>query len=302
MKTKKTKQPEEIRMVALPEQNWEEVLSACVNAESEVIHLQNQIEELNLQIEDADEIHRRLATEFLRIKGQGTIEAVAATRTKADLETRVAKLLRDLDSTEANRKYACDHISEQNKLIRDAKTAMESIRDENAQLKAKQVNAEHLATKVIQLQTEIAKSDFLACPYQKTKDIIHIPCGKCNSCKLEAAHGIIERSAELCKRLEKERDAIRDKEKFTSSVLEQTSRNLMESNKENEHLKKSLEAEIKTNAEHMAYKKHLLEIIRLQGRGLELANASWPWERKSYVETTIEAVGFYKTAHKIPNA
>jgi hypothetical protein len=292
---KKSKQ----KMISVPEKNWEELLTACVNAESEVIHLQEQVEDLDLQLADNDEVYRRLNLEYLRIKGQGTVDSVAATRIKAEFETRIAKLLRDLENTEANRKYACDHIAEQNKLIREAKTAMETYRAENIALKNQQTNAEHMARKMVQLQADLAKMDHLACPYQKTKELIHIRCGKCSLCKLEAAHGIIERATKLCEHLEKERDNAVTKGKFTSSVLEQTSKNLIEANAEKTKLQAALDSEIGLNTGRADYQKHLLEIIRLQKRTLELVIEQKIWWRKSFAKDGLELIEEYKKKHNV---
>lgn len=287
----------------LSRERWEEVLKSCVNAEAEVEHLQEQLEDMDLRMADVDEQYRRQVQETLHLAAQLGVVKSANTQTLADRESRITKLSRDLETSEGNKRYACDHISEQNKLIRDAKEAMETLRTENEQLKAKQVNAEHLAKKVIQLQQEVVKSDSYYCPFQKTKDVTHIPCGKCVACKLDAAYGIIERSAENVKHLEIKLQHALEEVQFKTKVLEQTSENLSKVNKDKVSVEKIYSKSLNESNELAGAlqreKVHLNEIIRQQRDALEVIARGALFKHADIAHNVLMAVMEYKKENNL---
>lgn len=243
--------------VFVSRQTWEDLLKNLCNSEAEVEHLRDTTETLSLQIADLETDNEHFIQDMARGVNQ-TKEILAkldvlktdTTRTLADREARIAKLLRELETTEGNRKYACDHILLQNQVIRDAKTTVATIRadyqnllTEVDELRATKVNSEHLAKKVIQTQSDNVRIisenaalnaliDTFTCPYQKTKEIIHIPCGKCLSCKFEATMRVIEQGQAINDQLQKDLKTFDEELIFKQSVLEQTSQNVLAANKE----------------------------------------------------------------------
>lgn len=184
---------------------WEKLLQVCCNAEAEVEHLQNEIEIANLRFEDAMSNVSLSNTELINIRIKHTAE-------KAELESKIAKLVREYDVIQKNYQYLHDHTKQLNQLVEDAKVESCKIRDENSQLKQQQVNAEHLAKQVVKLQKELSELELTYCPYQKSRQYMnekmitefstHLPCGTCVKCKLDAAYDIIERSTHNVKHLE----------------------------------------------------------------------------------------------------
>jgi chromosome segregation ATPase len=296
--------------VIVTQERWEDVLKACVDSEAEVEHLQEEMEKMSADISDKEENYIRVLHECNRLTTELGIGKVVHTKAIADyeicianltrdLETRIANLTRNLENTESNKKYACDHISEQNKLIRDAKSAMESLRAENEQLKSKQVNAEHLAKKVIQLQEELVKSDSYKCPFRKTQNnTIHIPCGKCIGCKLDAAYGIIDRSVANVKHLEGQLRKVEEELQFKTAILDQTSQNLIKSHEDKASVEKIYSQSLtESNALASALqseKTHLQAIITLQKNGLEVIARWGTFFRKSIARNIPKLVAKYK--------
>ena len=282
----------------VPRTRWEDLIKDCVNAESEVEHLQGQIEDLNLQLDDVKELYRRQYDESIRLSRELNVAKSSTTGTLAERETRIANLLAELKQTEANRKYACDHIMEQNKLIRDAKATMEALRDENHKLKQERVNAEHLAKKVVQFQKELEDRWGVACSYQRGKDSYSSPCGVCVACKLDESNGIIERTAKNVESVEKERDAAKTELQFTLSVLNQTSENLAKVNRERDAVKDTAHAAV-TEARGLsaALQKettHLKEIIRQQKEALEVISRGCMFKHAGVAHDALLSVAKYK--------
>jgi chromosome segregation ATPase len=211
-------------------EKWNRVLEACVNAESEVEHLQDQVETLDLKLADADEAYRRQVSECFRLTAELSSIKVVHTREKADIETRLAKIAREYDTLLKNHTFVMQHKADLEKLINEAKPIMEKFRTENAELKKHQTNAEHLAKQVVKLQSELSKLELTYCPHQKG-DTFSLPCGKCVKCKLDAAYSIIERTQNNVAIVEKERDEAERAQQFSKKILEETAKNLTEANK-----------------------------------------------------------------------
>lgn len=176
---------------------WEPVLQACCNAEAEVEHLREQLEDVNLKMADYED-------HTLRAYHETNTTKVVITKQIADLESRIAKLLRELENYKSNYEYALEHKKQLEKVISEAKI-------ETDKLRSQQVNSEHLAKQVVRLQKELSEIELTYCPYQKNKNDLHIPCGKCVKCKLDAAYGIIERSTTNVENLERELTTLQNK-------------------------------------------------------------------------------------------
>jgi len=261
---------------------WEKILRDCCDAEDEVDHLEEIVDDLNTQLEDAKESYERTVQE--------------------------------LKVTEDNRKYACDHIQGQNKLIRDAKTTVETLRAEKETLmselqilKESKVNSEHLAKKLLELQNENNnfknRSDYYSCPFQRDKNSLYLPCGKCTSCKLDAAYGIIDRSAANVEHLECELNK-------TKAILDQTRQNITKANKERDIIEHNyttyiLETEKKNKKANQllgafqAENQHLREIVRRQRDALELISRGAVFKHHSIARKALEDVMEYKDKNNI---
>lgn len=281
--------------VIVTQERWEDVLKACVNAEAEVEHLQEMVETAELKMKDCLENYWEQVDQNHHISAELQSIKSCNTGVLAERETRIANLLAELKQTEGNRKYACDHIMKQNELIRDAKAAMESLRLQNEQLTAQQVNAEHLAKKVIQLQEELVRSDSYKCPHQKTpNNTIHLPCGKCIGCKLEAAYGIIERTAANVKHLEGKLRKVDEELIFKNAVLEQTAKNLAKANDDKASVEKiyskSLNESNDLASALQREKTHLNEVIRLQRAVLEEISGFWFYQITGVSKVVNEAL------------
>lgn len=303
----------------VPFHKWETLLRTCVNAEADRDFVQDKLEEANLKIADRDEQvtrlakdytelsqdHQKLAAEFQYIKLQHTAAM-------AERERIIAKLTRDLETCEGNRKYACDHIQEQNKLIREAKITTDTLREQNsalekeiALLKAERVNNEHLAKKSIQLhnENEQLKSirDAHACPFQRTKDSIHIRCGKCTSCKLEAAEGIIDRITSNVERVENDLQKVEDELTMKKAILTQTIENLAKANKDREvveyNFSNSLEEGERLRKENerlqttVGHQEKMMEIMQ---RDLRSISKGLFWHHATVAKKSLEEVTKYK--------
>ena len=77
-----------------------------------------------------------------------------------------------------------------------------------SELQSNQTNAEHLAKKVITLNndkekfiTSINENSSYICPFNKINNSTLMPCGKCTTCKLNAAYSIITANNTLIKEL-----------------------------------------------------------------------------------------------------
>lgn len=136
------------------QKKWEKILETCCNAEAEVEHLQNIVEDLNFLVADVNENNSRLIEEVRKLTAIISGNKIINTRVAADYETRIVALTKELETTEANRKYACNHIDEQNKLIRDVKAKMEETWEENRKFRGEKINNEHLAKKTVELHQE----------------------------------------------------------------------------------------------------------------------------------------------------
>lgn len=270
-------------------QRWEPVLQACCNAEAEVEHLQEQLEVLNLKMADYED-------HTLRAYHETNTTKVVITKQVADLESRIAKLLRELENYKSNYEYALEHKKQLEKVISEAKI-------ETDKLRSQQVNSEHLAKQVVRLQKELSELELTYCPYQKNKNDLHLPCGKCVKCKLDAAYGIIERSTKNVENLERELVTLQKKVekeyvcegtsigdrvlmcgeclscqlKQTQSVLEQTASNLIHANEDKQRLTKekanmdaNFAEQLKLGAAFRMENIALKEIIRRQRDALEL--------------------------------
>lgn len=133
---------------------WENLLKSCCDAEAEVQHLQNIVENLNFLVADVNENNSHLIEEVRKLTAIISGTKIINTRVAADYETRISTLAKELKTTEDNRKYACDHINQQNILIRDAKLKMESLWQENENLVQSKVNGAHLAKKTVELHQD----------------------------------------------------------------------------------------------------------------------------------------------------
>lgn len=268
---------------------------------------------MDLQLTDLKERHSQLLGDFGIVRAELNGVKLLNSREKADLESRVAKLLRDLETVEANKKYACDHISQQNQLIRDAKHAFETLRSEN---EGNKTQAAHLAKKVVELNNKLTlQGDSERCGYRKQGGIHgdFLGCGKCTACQLESANGIIERITASVAKLEKERDAALKEVQFSKSVLNQTVENFQKLTRENQAVKSAAQADltvkncIETDLTRetelrkalQSEIRHLKEVIRLQGNALQLISNGWFWERKGYADIAMQGVKAYKEEHNI---
>lgn len=245
--------------------------------------LQDTVETLHLQIEDSKDIVKRLENDCFDYKHTisyltSQLSSVKASHTQqlAERESRLIKALKELETTEANRKYACDHIQQQNQFIRDAKSTVQKLWEEiqtlqtaNNRLVEEKVNAEHLGKKVIELRNDnvrlMNENGSMACPYQRTKNIIHLRCGKCTACKLEAAEGIIERTSQNIGTVQEELAELKEQVEFKTTVLKQTSDNLIAANKERDKAAQDLRTAHTVSEEAI---KHLREVINLQATAL----------------------------------
>ena len=272
-------------------EKWNNLLQICCNAESEVEYLskrlaetkrdlnavdgswekkvellQETIETMDLQLADTDEKFRRLTYDLFTVKSEFDAAKVAHTKALADVESRLVNVVRAHDNLSSNYKHAIEHKTSQDKLIADVTVVVHKLREENLQLKA---DAEHLAKKLVQKNNEyeglVTEVSHLRCPFQKTKDIIHIQCGKCSACKLEAAYNIITGLENSRKVLENQNHKLRARISShfqcdgivsgeigrmcggcsecqlqqTRHILEQTSKNIIETNKTIVQLKES---------------------------------------------------------------
>jgi chromosome segregation ATPase len=224
-------------------EKWNQILESCVNAEAEVEHLQDQLETMDMKLADTDEAYRRQVAECFRLSAELNSIKVVNTKEKADLETRITKLVREYETCRSNYEYAMTHSKEQGTLINQTKAVVDNLRSQIAELKAKEVNCEHLAKKVVKLQDELSKLELTYCPYQKESrngNTSHLPCGTCVKCKLDAAYGIIERTQANVAMVEKERNEAECAHQFTKKILEETSKNLAEANKKVSGLEESV--------------------------------------------------------------
>lgn len=198
--------------------DFENVLTACVNAEAEVELLKEHLELANVHI--ADKVDK-----ITQLSDDCNI-----------LEQRIVTLHCDLKTCEANKKYACDQVDQRNKFIRESKAKMESlqqdlfekiesikVREEVAKVQSeivtkKSKEADHLARKVVELQAELTRNDYAACPYHKN-NYTNLPCGSCTKCKLDAAYGIIDRATANVKHLESIMEALEENVKAKDELL-----------------------------------------------------------------------------------
>jgi DNA repair exonuclease SbcCD ATPase subunit len=246
-------------------ERWETVLQACCNAEAEVEHLQEKLETTNCHLEDANNFADRIVYEVGVLRGELAAAKGGNTKALAEVETKLAKLAREYDVLTKNYTYALEHKGEQDKLIADAGNVINKLREEIKILKSQQVDQEHLAKKLVELQGKLVTVDALQCPFHRNK-FLYTACGKCTTCKLEAAYGIIDRTAALNKQLEAdlknqksriannfscEGSRTDDRTKMcgscaecllkqTYAILDQTSKNLIAANKDKEELKAKL--------------------------------------------------------------
>ena len=225
-------------------EKWNMVLEACCNAEAESEKLQNDVETLQLKLVDSEEALRRQVEECFRLSAELNGIKLVNTKSQGEIESKMAKLVREYDTLQKNYSFVMQHKAELERLINDAKPIMEKLREENRDLKAKQVNSEHLAKQVVKLQAEVVKNDSTSCSYQRG-DQNYIRCGNCVRCKLEAAEGIIKRTTDNVAAVEAQREEASRALKFTKNILEETIKNLETANQEKEtlasHVKRSVD-------------------------------------------------------------
>jgi len=211
-------------------EKWSTILSACCNAEDEarvateeVGRLQNVIEDNYLARTDLETKAEQLANNLHVAQGELRHIKLEHTNTTAKYESRIATLLSDVEYYKNNHQYALEHKAEQDKLISEVKFVVQKLRDENNDLKAKQVNAEHLANKVITLQQQLETLEKTfkpyQCPYQKTKDSIHLPCGTCVQCQLDASYGIIDRVSANIEKVERDKKKLETQHELVQEEL-----------------------------------------------------------------------------------
>lgn len=220
-----------------PKKSWDEILKACVNAEAEVESLQNEIEQYGVELVDMrghidSAVAERNDFRYQRDLARAELKNASTSHTKAiaGYETRISKLSAELAQTESNRAYACNHIQEQNKLIRDAKTEVQNLRDGLKKMGDARSQADHLAKKVVELQAESVRSKFYLCSAQQAKTQLESKCGTCVACKLDAANDIIARTADNVMILEHKLRKVCEELQFKSIVLDQTAANLAKAN------------------------------------------------------------------------
>src|SRR6185503_13625133 len=164
----------------ISKQKWEDILKACCNAESEVEHLQNIIEELNSEKIDLKESTEKYSNDNNKLKAE-----------LKDLNERVIVQFADYESRIYNFLNNQDHI---NKLILQSEVTIKDLETENQKLKTSQVNNEHLAKQLLKLSQEKdalnSKLNTLQCEYHKGCSglLEYYRCGKCTCCKLKLAN------------------------------------------------------------------------------------------------------------------
>ena len=285
-------------------EKWSNLLTVCCNAEDEARFAAQEIERLQNTIEDnyhsrTDlEIKTEQLTNQLHVT-QGELRHVKLEHTNAaaKYESRIANLLSDVEYYKNNHQYALEHKKEQDKLIAEVKFVVEKLRDENKDLKAKQVNAEHLAKQVVKLQDELSKLEMTYCPYQKESrngNTSHLPCGKCVKCKLDAAYGIIDRittnveQVEQDKeKLETEKDLVQEELNAANSELQRlkdASHRLQKTiaalEDSNQHYSDCLKQQLKVNVSLTATNESLRQIITIMKTGLTRIATPFTFFRK----------------------
>jgi len=304
---------------AIPFYQWETLLHTCVNAEADRDFALDKLEDANLKLNDKEEQIQRLSLDYTKLsenyqKLSAEVQYIKLqhTATLAERERIITKLTRDLETCESNRKYACEHIQEQNKLIREAKTTADTLREKNsamekeiALLKAEKVNNEHLAKKSIQLhyENEQLKSlqDTYACPFQRTKDSIHIRCGKCTACKLEAAEGIIDRITSNVEHVENDLQKVENELTMKKAILTQTIENLAKANKDREivefNFSNSLEEGNRLRRENEKLKvtiKHQEKMMGIMHQDLHTISKGLFWHHTTVAKKSLEEFAKYK--------
>lgn len=301
----------------VPFHRWKTLLRTCVNAEADRDFVQDKLEEANLKINDRDEQlqklsadHSKLIEDYQKLSAEFQYIKLQHTAAMTERERINAKLTQELETCEANRKYACEHIQELNKLIHEAKTTMETFQEQKSTLekeitllKAERVNNEHLAKKSIQLNNEKEQLKSIlnvhVCSFQQPKDSIHIRCGKCTSCKLDVAEGIIERLTSNVEKIENELTT-------KTAALTQTIENLAKARKDREIIEYNLTKSLNEGEQlRKAIEKLQSEInhrdtmLTIMDKDLRSISKGLFWYHATVARKSLEEVAKYKANIKI---
>ena len=203
-------------------ERFDRVLKICCDAEADVEHYQAVIEELNLKIADMADAYQWKCFDVTTTNAKHLQE-------KAEIETRMAKVVREYDTLLNNYNYAKSHVAEYDKTMTEAKRIMEELRSKNKALSDAQVNSEHLARKLLQLQEKYNKSEAdlsefhaafahdYCCVGQRTHDATSM-CGTCLECKFTQLEKILNQTVLNLKEANSERD-------INQKLLDEANRN-----------------------------------------------------------------------------
>jgi hypothetical protein len=134
---------------------------------SELDALQDQLEEISMRLNDANDTVVESKTEILSLNKQIANLTLALDREQAmnisreqtngkclKLEHDIVDVKNELKVCEQNRKYAMDYVEQQASLLNEAKRVINELRARVMEGSIDKTNAEHLAKKAIQLQEE----------------------------------------------------------------------------------------------------------------------------------------------------
>ena len=133
--------------------------------DKEIEFLQNQIENLNLQMEDA-----ALNYCLLQSKSTAAYDNLTAQLNNLQLKLVIetSHLKDELDVSEKNRKHVTDMFEQKDSVLTEAMKVVNQLRNKIVQTDADKTNTEHLAKKCLQLTDELAK---LKSDYKMLKEI-----------------------------------------------------------------------------------------------------------------------------------
>lgn len=131
----------------------------------EIEFLQNQIENLNLQMEDATSNYSNLQSKATTAYDNLTAQ-LNNLQLKLVIET--SKLKDELDTCEKNRKHITDMFEQKDSVLTEAMKVVNQLRNKIIQYDTDKTNTEHLAKKCLQLTDELAK---LKSDYKILKEI-----------------------------------------------------------------------------------------------------------------------------------